>query len=181
MEAQVVTIAQPFHAAYEKCIEITSPRSGEMSCDKTHSAMEASLETEGRELRRLLRQEHLDTQGGVWVGEAVCGSDGVVRSPTRAHMASGSKRVCGAMRVARTGESQRGVASLCPREAPLTLPAHGDAHRLQKRVATQAVASSFEGVVNDIATETSVRLGKRQVEPIVYAAAQDFDALYAQG
>jgi hypothetical protein len=181
MEAQVVTIAQPFHAAYEKCIEITSPRSGEMSCDKTHSAMEASLETEGRELRRLLRQEHLDTQGGVWVGEAVCGSDGVVRSPTRAHMASGSKRVCGAMRVARTGESQRGVASLCPREAPLTLPAHGDAHRLQKRVATQAVTSSFEGVVNDIATETSVRLGKRQVEPVVYAAAQDFDALYAQG
>jgi hypothetical protein len=103
MEAQVVTIDQPFHAAYEKFIEITSHLSGEMSCDTTHSAIEASLERDGRELLRLLLQDHLDTQGGVGVGEAVCGSDGVVRSHKRDHMESGSKRVFGAVRVARTG------------------------------------------------------------------------------
>ena len=39
---------------------------------------------------------------------------------------------------------------------------------------------SFEAVANDVATETGVRLGKAQVEQIVYDAAQDFDALYAQ-
>ena len=176
MEAPVVTIDQPFHSAYEKFIEITSHLSGERSCDKTPSNMEASLETEGRELLRVLRHDHWDNQGGVGVGEAVCGSDGVVRSPKRDHMESGSKRVCGAVRVARTGESQRGVASLFPRDAQLNLPAHGSSHRLQKRVAAQAVKSSFEGVVNDIETETGVRLGKRQVEQIVYAASQDFDA-----
>jgi hypothetical protein len=103
MEAQVVTMDQPFHSAYEKFIEITSHLSGEMSCDTTHSAIEASLETDGRELLRLLLQDHLDTQGGVGVGEAVCGSDGVVRSHKRDHMESGSKRVFGAVRVARTG------------------------------------------------------------------------------
>ena len=74
MKAQVVTIDQPFHSAYEKFIEITSHLSGAMSCDKTHSAIEAYLETEGRELLRLLLQDHLDNQDGVWVGEAVCGS-----------------------------------------------------------------------------------------------------------
>jgi hypothetical protein len=181
MEAQVGTIDQPFHSAYEKFIEITSHLSGEMSCDKTHSDMEAYLETEGRELLRLLLQDHLDTQDGVWVGEAVCGSDGVVRSHKRDHMESGYKSVFGAVRVARTGYSQRGVASLFPRDAQLNLPAHGYSHRLQKRVAAKAVKSSFEGVVNDIETETGVRLGKRQVEQVVYAAAQDFDAFYAQG
>lgn len=181
MEAQVVTIDQPFHSAYEKFIEITSHLSGERSCDKTHSDMEAYLETEGRELLRLLLQDHLDNQGGVGVGEAVCGSDGVVRSHKRDHMESGYKSVFGAVRVARTGYSQRGVASLFPRDAQLNLPAHGYSHRLQKRVATKAVKSSFDGVVNDIATETGVRLGKRQVEQIVYTAAQDFDAFYAQG
>lgn len=103
MEAQVVTIDQPFHSAYEKFIEITSHLSGEMSCDKTHSDMEAYLETEGRELLRLLLQDHLDNQGGVWVGEAVCGSDGVVRSHKRDHMEIGYKSVFGAVRVARTG------------------------------------------------------------------------------
>jgi hypothetical protein len=39
---------------------------------------------------------------------------------------------------------------------------------------------SFASVANDIATETGVRIGKRQVEQIVSAAAQDFDAFYAQ-
>jgi hypothetical protein len=63
----------------------------------------------------------------------------------------------------------------------LNLPAHGYSHRLQKRVAAKAVKASFAGVVNDIETETGVRLGKRQVEQLVYAAAQDFDVFYAQG
>jgi hypothetical protein len=62
----------------------------------------------------------------------------------------------------------------------LTLPARGDAHRLQKRVAAKAAQMSFDEVANAIDPDTAVRLGKRQVEQIVYDAAQDFDACYAQ-
>src|SRR5467141_2262544 len=180
MEAQVVAIDQPFHSAYEKFIEITDHLSAEMSCDKTHSAIEAYLETDGRELLRLLLQDHLDNQGSGSVGEAVCGSDGVVRSHKRDHMETGYKSVFGAVRVARTGYSQRGVASLFPRDAQLNLPARGYSHRLQKRVAAKAAKMSFDEVANDIETETAVRIGKRQVEQIVYDAAQDFEAFYAQ-
>ena len=103
MEAQVVTIDQPFHSAYEKFIEITSYLSHEMSSDKTHSEIEAYLETDGRELLRLLLQDHLDNRGSGRVGEAVCGSDGVVRSHKRDHMEIGYKSVFGSVRVARTG------------------------------------------------------------------------------
>ena len=103
MEAQVVTIDQPFHSAYEKFIAITDHLSTEMVGDKTHSDIEAYLETDGRELLRLLLQDHLDNQGSGRVGNAVCGSDGVVRSPKRDHMATGYKSVFGAVRVARTG------------------------------------------------------------------------------
>lgn len=39
---------------------------------------------------------------------------------------------------------------------------------------------SFDEVGNDIETETGVRMGKAQVEQIVYGAARDCDALYAQ-
>ena len=180
MEAQVVTIDQPFHSAYEKFIEITSHLSHEMSSDKTHSEIEAYLETDGRELLRLLLQDHLDNRGSGRVGEAVCGSDGVVRSHKRDHMEIGYKSVFGSVRVARTGYSQRGVASLFPLDAQLNLPAHGYSHRLQKRAALKVVKDSFGGVTNDIEAETGVRMGKRQVEEIVYAAAQDFDAFYAQ-
>src|SRR5436309_4925627 len=176
MEAQVATIDQPFHSAYEKFMEITSHLSAEMSCDKTHSEIEAYLETDGRELLRLLLQDHLDHQGSGRVGNAVCGSDGVVRSHKRDHMETGYKSVFGPVRVARTGYSHRGVASLFPRDAELNLPARGYSHRLQKRVVAKAVKMAFEAVVTDIETETGVRLGKAQVEQIVYGAAQDFDA-----
>ncbi len=39
---------------------------------------------------------------------------------------------------------------------------------------------SFESVAAEIETDTGVRIGKRQVEEIVGAAAQDFDAFYGQ-
>jgi hypothetical protein len=180
MEAHEFTIDQPFHGAYEKFIEITTHLSGRAFGESTHSAIEAYLETDGRELLRLLLQEHLDNQGSGRVGEAVCGSDGVVRSHKRDQMETGYQSVFGAVRLARTGYSQRGVSSLFPRDAQLNLPLHGYSHHLQKRVAAKAAKMSFEEVANDIETETGVRLGKRQAEEIVYGAAQDFDAFYAQ-
>ena len=62
----------------------------------------------------------------------------------------------------------------------MNLPARDYSHRLQKRVAAKAAKISFEAVAHDVATESGVRLGKAQVEQIVYDAAQDFDAFYAQ-
>jgi len=180
MEAQVATIDQPFYPAYEKFIEITTHLSTEMAGDQTHSEIEAYLETNGRELLRLLLQDHLDHPSAGRLEDVVCGADGVVRSHKRAHMETGYKSVFGAVRVARTGYSQRGVSSLFPYDAQLNLPARGYSHRLQKRVAAKAAKMSFEAVANDVATETGVRLGKAQVEQIVYDAAQDFDAFYAQ-
>src|SRR6266436_868490 len=72
------------------------------------------------------------------------------------------------------------MANLFPRDAQLNLPVRGYSHRLQKRVAAKAAKMSFDEVAKDSDTETAVRLGKRQVEQIVYDAAQDFDAFYAQ-
>ena len=103
MKAQAFTIDQPFHGAYEKCIEITSQLSAKAKGEETHSDIEASLETDGRELLRVLLQEHVDNQGSGRGSGAVCGSDGVVRSHTRDHMETGYQSVFGAIRVARTG------------------------------------------------------------------------------
>lgn len=89
MEAQAFTIDQPFQGAYEKCIEITRHLSAKAPGEPTHSDIEASLETDGRELLRLLLQEHVDQQGPGRVGEAVHGSDGVVRCHKRDHMETG--------------------------------------------------------------------------------------------
>src|SRR5439155_24502380 len=103
MEAQVVTIDKPFHSAYEKFIAITDYLSTEMAGDKTHSEIKAYLETDGRELLRLLWQEDLANQGSGRFGNAACGSDGVVRSHKCDHMETGYKGAVGAVRVARPG------------------------------------------------------------------------------
>jgi hypothetical protein len=180
MEAQLATIDQPFYAAYEKFVEITTHLSTELSGESTHSDMAAYLESDGRELLRLLLQDALDTHGADRLREIVRGADGVVRSHKRDHMETGYKSVFGAVRVTRTGSSPRGVSSLFPGDAQLNLPARGYSHRLQKRVAAKAARLSFEAVAHDLETETGVRLGKAQIEHIVNDAAQDFDAFYAQ-
>ncbi len=72
------------------------------------------------------------------------------------------------------------MSSVFPRDAQLNLPAQSYSHRLQKRVAGKAAKMSFESVAGDIETETGVRIGKRQLEELVGAAAQDFDAFYGQ-
>jgi hypothetical protein len=180
MEAPACTIDQPLHGAYEKFIEMTTHLSAMSKGDEPHRASAASLETDGRELLRLLLQEPLDNPGCGRVAAVVRGSDGVVHSHTRAHLETGSKSVFGAVRVARTGESQGGVSSLVPRAAPWNLPAQGSAPRWPKRVAAKAAKRSWASVAGAIATATGGRLGQRQVEQIVSAAAQDVDAFYAQ-
>ncbi len=142
--------------------------------------MEASLETDGRARLRLLRHDSLDHHGAARLEDVVCGADGVVRSHQRDHMEPGDTSVCGAVRLARTGESQRGVTRLFPRDAQVNLPARGSAPRWQQRVAAQAAKMAWAAVANDLATETSGRLGTAQVEPIVCDAAQDCDAFDAQ-
>jgi hypothetical protein len=163
MKAQAVALDQLCHSAYEKFIEITNHLSGEALSTGTHSEVEAYLEEDGRELLRLLLQEHLASRGSGRVGDAVCGADGVVRSHQRDHLERSYQSVFGRVQVERTGYGQRGVASLFPLDAQLNLPAQGYSHRLQQRVVRHAVKESFEEVVKDIEAETGVPIGKRQV------------------
>lgn len=76
MEAQFATLDQPFSSAYEKFLEITTHLHTEMSGDTTHSDIEAYLERDGRELLRLLLQEHLDNPAPAPRADTVYGSDG---------------------------------------------------------------------------------------------------------
>src|SRR5256885_6255529 len=138
MEAQAFTIDQPFHGAYEKFIEMTTHLSAMSKGDETHSEIEAYLETDGRELLRLLLQEHLDNQGCGRVAEVVRGSDGVVRSHKRDHMETGYKSAFGAVRVARTGLTPPGGSRLFPPPAPSKFPPQRHSPPSQKRVATKA-------------------------------------------
>ena len=51
---------------------------------------------------------------------------------------------------------------------------------MRRKAASEVARSSFDDAVDAIHEATGQRVGKRQVEALAGAAAQDFDAFYAQ-
>jgi hypothetical protein len=145
-----------------------------------HDQLEQWLTVEGRELQRLLLQEHLDLRAGAELRLVeVHGSDDVKRKEARPlSRAMGS--VFGSVTVGRLGYQANGVACLCPLDASLNLPPELFSYGIRRLVALHAARNSFDEVVEEVESITGMIVHKRQVEELAQAAAQDFDAFYAQ-
>jgi len=145
-----------------------------------HTEMENWLSREGRELQRRLLQQHLDLRA-----EAehkltrVRGADGEQRQRSRLRSRElGS--VFGPVTVWRLAYEADGVPSLHPLDAGLNLPAGHYSYGVRRLVAEQTAKSSFDEVVAEVGKWTGAPVHKRQVEELAQAAAQDFEAFYAQ-
>ena len=152
---------------------LRSPQAQQM----THSELEQSLETSGRELLRRMLQTHLNERAPGTVSEPVVDAIGLARTQQRQHTRS-IKTIFGAVTITRQGYGGRGQASLHPLDAQLNLPPENYSHTLQQRVAEAAAKESFDEVVATVQQATGVRVPKRQVEEAAQRAAQDFTAFY---
>lgn len=143
----------------------------------SHSELERELEKKGRELMRLLLQEHLDNRGPGQSKEPVFGADGQERTRQRPQERD-LETIFGGVRVERTGYGCPGAQSLHPLDAELNLPDERYSLELRRRAAEEAAKSSYDETVESIAKRTGANIGKRQVEELVQRAACDFDAFY---
>jgi hypothetical protein len=150
--------------------------SGE-ACSMTHSNLERELEKRGRELMRILLQEHLDSRGPGRCVQPVCGADGVERPRVRLQDRK-LESVFGTVAASRAGYGQDGVESLHPLDGELNLPAERYSLELRRRVAEEAAKNSFDETRETIAKTTGGHVPKRQIEELAKRAAQDFDAFY---
>jgi hypothetical protein len=150
----------------------------EEACSMTHSDLERELEKKGRELMRILLQEHLEARGPGQCEQPVRGADGIERSRTR-HQERKLETVFGTVSVERVGYGQEGTESLHPLDAELNLPDERYSLELRRRVAEEAAKSSFDETLESIGKSTGGHVPKRQVEELVMRAARDFDAFYA--
>nr|WP_319396323.1 ISKra4 family transposase [uncultured Desulfobacter sp.] len=141
------------------------------------SDLEQELEKRGRELMRILLQEHLDKLGPSHCEEPVCGADGIVRPKVRPQDRK-IETVFGTVSESRAGYGNKGVASLHPLDARLNLPPELYSLELRRRVAENASKSSFDETVETIKKTTGADIPKRQVEELTQRAARDFDAFY---
>ncbi len=180
MPAQALAAAEdPFAQTRAHLAQMLARLGGEEAGAMTHSDLERELETEGRELLRLMFQEHLDLRSPGEAAGPVRDAQGTERSPTRLHERTlGS--IFGPVEVRRVGYQAEGSASLHPLDGELNLPPERYSHELRRRAAQEAAKGSFDEALQSVAEHSGTKVPKRQLEELVVRAAQDFDAFYYQ-
>ena len=145
-----------------------------------HSEVECAIEERGRELLRLLYQGWYDKLAAAERGEAAKSApapEGTRVNARGRQLESMLGRVHPVrLEYRRTGEKKGSL----PLDARLNLPATLYSHPLQKRVAAEAQARAWDGVVKQVDEATNAHVPKRQAQEIARDAAKDFDAFYAQ-
>src|SRR6266700_4640985 len=144
--------------------------------------IESQQSEKGREVQRLLLQNHLQQRGTGDVGAALrvqtAGEERLY-----SHRRLGTRRlttVFGAVELVRMGYSRPGLPSIFPLDQALALPARSFSYELQRRLVKAAVQNPFLESVQTIAELTGVAVSKGSLEQILPDAAQDFDAFYPQ-
>lgn len=161
-------------AAYEKIKAFLLSEAHEMK----HSDLERLLDEKGRELMRLLLEEHLNRRGTAEAAGPVQDTDGETRTSTAEHTRR-VESIFGTLELTRTGYPREGKDSLHPLDAALNLPDEKYSLEVRRRVAIEAAKGSFDEGVKTLETYTGAHVPKRQFEELTIRAAQDFEAFYA--
>ena len=154
--------------------------SGPEAAGLTHADLEGQLGARGRELLRLLHQDHLDLRAArEQRQQKVTGADGVVRTRAETGHHRPLATVFGQVTVNRIAYRAPGAANVHPLDAALNLPEEKQSHGLRKLAAIESARGSFDEAAAAITRCTGVKTGKRQVEELARRAAADVDAFYA--
>ena len=175
--AALSPLEQSYEQARENFEHIVGYLNSEEASSMTHSELERELEKKGRELMRIMLQEHLNNRSPGQCNQPVRGNDGIDRSQVRLQERK-LETVFGTVSVERAGYGKEGVESLHPLDAELNLPHERYSLELRRRVAEEAAKTSFDETVESIGKNTGGHVPKRQIEELVRRAARDFDAFY---
>jgi hypothetical protein len=145
-----------------------------------HAALEKGLAARGQEITRRLMQDHLAALAAAEPRLAqVTGPDGVVRRRAEAGHARVLASVFGPVTVSRIAYRAPGVPAVHPADAELSLPPGRHSHGLAEMTAAEAARGSLEQACAQVRSRTGCKLGTRQAQQLVRAAACDFGGFYA--
>jgi hypothetical protein len=144
------------------------------------AGLEDQLAVRGREIQRRLLQDHLCARAAAEPRLArVTGPDQVVRTRSEPGHDRTVASVFGPVVVSRIAYRAPGAAAVHPLDAELDLPAGKHSHGLAEMTAAEAVRVSLELACGQVRARTGCKLGTRQAQQLVRAAACDFDSFYA--
>lgn len=179
MEARAIKEEKPFHASYERFLELTAKLQTRASLGMQLSSLEGVIETDGREMLRTMLEEHIALRGPGDIGPLVEGADDVERSHKRLRTVTVTT-IFGDIAVERMVYGKPGVCGLAPKAAMLNLPEKSYSHELARRLAREAAKGSFSEAIATIEGQTGVVVNKRQAEEVAQDGATDFEAFYEQ-
>jgi hypothetical protein len=152
---------------------------GAEAAELAHAECEERLAGRGRELLRLLHQAQLDLRAAREPRrELVTGPDGVARRRAEQGHRRQLATIFGRVTVTRIAYRAPGAPNVHPADEQLSLPPGRHSHGLCRRVVIEDARGSFGQACAAITRATGVRIGKRQAEEIIRAAAADFGDFY---
>ena len=173
------TETDTFAPARQSFEEMVGWLEGTESARLTHAELEDQVERRGREIQRLMLQDHLDLRAlRERRVEAVDAKGNVhtnVEPGHRRHLAT----VVGTVVVERLAYRHLGVSNLHPGDATLNLPVELHSHGLRRLAAIESTRGSFDDASQAIERSTGVPVAKRQVESLTATAATDVEEFYA--
>jgi hypothetical protein len=144
------------------------------------AGLEEKLTVRGREIARLLLQDHLNARAAAEPRLArVAGPDGICRTWAEAGRARQLSTVLGPVVVSRIAYRAPGAGRVHPADAQLGLPAGRHSHGLAEMAACETVRGSLAAACAQVTRRTGCALGTRQAQQLVRAAAGDFADFYA--
>jgi hypothetical protein len=169
-----------FALAEEAFAEAEGWLAGPEAAGLGHAAVEEGLEERGRELQRRLFQAFLAMRAAAEPRLAeVTGPDGVVRTQAERGRTRALASIFGPVAVSRIAYRAPGAPNVHRLDAELGLPPGKHSHGLAKMTAAEAVRGSLELACAQVRGRTGCKLGTRQAQQLVQAAAADFDGFYA--
>jgi hypothetical protein len=139
------------------------------------------LQADGRELMRVLFQDHLNLRTVCEPKiESIVDTQGVPRNTIERNKKRTLTSVFGDVDDRRIAYRRRGLfANIYPADAILNLPKEQYSFGLRRLAAIESTRGSFEDAIDAVKRATGVQLGKRQLEEQVVRAAADFNSFYA--
>src|SRR5664279_3033069 len=173
-------VSADFTASREQFDQLLGFLNGTDAAAMAHAHLEEHLSSRGRELLKLLLQDHLDLRASRERPQPgpVTGADTVPRTRIETGHQRGLATVFGPVTVTRIGYRAPGADNLYPADAALNLPAEKHSHGLRQLAAIEAPRGSYDDAAAAITRATGQQIGKRQVQQLAQRAAIDFDSFY---
>lgn len=169
--------AQPFARSSAKVREMHEHLSSSATLRAEHGEVEDWLEVEGRELMRLMFQEHVDLRAAAERRVRAVDADGIEHAHVR-QGGRGLETVFGEVDASRKLYQVAGREALAPLDAVMNLPSDHFSHGVRRFVAKEIARASYDEVAELIRDRSGAKIAKRQIEELAVRAARDFDAFY---